>query len=296
MLNVAISISTPLFNGESSYISYDSLQSAYATVNIRFEINSNATDGLFLFNGQANNGIDYIAVLLRNSTVELLFNLGDGYTKVVANNTISMNEWHTIEVQRNGPQGLLIVDESFPVTNTSVEGTILNLGDSLYLGGVSDYSVLPNELASVSGFKGCIRNLSYNNNDPIDLIDTAINGAMIEECSDVLACLNDPCQNGGICSDQDFNSSFSCSCAVGYTDQTCDTMITECSDPDICSNGGDCIPEVVNNTLIETCVCSLPYGGSTCSDSEPRHNFTTTVLSSIYFVHFRNFLQQCFIW
>lgn len=264
---LAISISTPLFNGVSSYISYNSLQTAYATVELRLEVNSNSSDGLFLYNGQINNGPDYIAIALRSNKVELLFNLGFGYTKVISSKMITMNEWHTIEVQRTGPQAILIVDESLPVVNTSSQGSMLNLGDSLYIGGVKDYSQLPSELVLVPGFNGCIRNLSYNSN-PMDLIGSAIDGAMIGECSDALECLNQPCNNGGTCTDHDFNGSYSCTCAVGYTDQTCDTAITECSDPNMCSNGGDCVPEVVNNTLVDTCVCSLPHGGPTCADGK----------------------------
>ena len=50
-------------------------------------------------------------------------------------------------------------------------------------------------------------------------------------------CWNEPCLNGGTCSDG--IAHFNCSCQEGFTGDTCQVNIDEClSDP--CQNGGSC--------------------------------------------------------
>ena len=258
-----------MFSGDNSYLSYNSLQNAFAITVIKVEINPNASTGLILYNGQVNNGLDYIALLLRNGFVELHYDLGFGPTTIVSNSTISLQEWHIIEVWRNGPQGQLIVDNLIPAVGAVSQGTMLQLGDSLYLGGVRQYFTLPVELDIETGFNGCIRMLTVSSADvPISLISSAIDGAGIGECSNVLACLNDPCQNGATCSNTNFDSSFSCSCLAGFTGATCDTIVTDCADPFYCSNGGECFPVLTDNVLVDNCECSLPFEGETCTESE----------------------------
>ena len=262
----AISIDIPLFNGESSYISYETLQDAFAMNFLTVEINPKSLTGLILFNGGS---FDYIAILLRDGLVELHYDLNNSPTQVVSSSPITLYEWHTIEVIRKGPQGQLVVDDSLPVSSTSKQGTMLQISDYLYLGGIVDYSLLPDELDMETGFAGCIRNLTVSQSYvPVDLISSAIGGADVSDCSDALACLNDPCQNSVACTNEGFDSSFTCTCLVGYTGETCDSVVTECVDPGACSNGGECFPEVINNTLVDSCVCSLPYGGDSCNDSE----------------------------
>ncbi len=245
------------------------MKNAFAVTVLKVEINPNTSTGLVLYNGQSNNGPDYIALLLRNGYVELHYDLGFGPTAIISNNTISLHEWHVIEVWRNGPNGQLIIDDTFPVSGEVAEGTMLQLGDSLFLGGVKYYTVLPVELDIKTGFNGCIRMLTVSSsNIPINLISSANDGAQIGECSNVLECLNDPCQNGGMCSNLAFDSSFSCSCLAGFTGKTCDTIVTECTNPSFCSNGGKCFPVVMGNVSTDMCECSLPFEGQTCTDSE----------------------------
>jgi len=191
----------------------------------------------------------------------LQFDLGSGAVVIKSNSVISLREWHTIEISRTGPLGKLIVDNSIPVSGSSPGiSTMLQLGDNLHLGGVPDYSLLPEELyINNTGFSGCIQELLISQS-PINLITAAITGFDIADCSDLLSCLNEPCLNGATCIDGN-NSSFSCQCAVGYTGDTCDTFISDCSNENLCKNGGQCVVEVVNGSLTDVCKCSLPFSG-----------------------------------
>ena len=233
---------------------------------IQLQIYPNTSTGLILFNKQFS-GSDYIAVLLREGRVELQFDLGSGAVIIRSNSVISLNEWHTIEASRTGPLGKLIVDNSIPVSGTSPGlSTMLQLGDNLHLGGVPDYSLLPEELYINTGFSGCIQELLISQS-PINLITDAIAGFDIVDCSDVLSCLNEPCLNGATCIDG-INSTFSCQCAEGYTGNICDTFISECSNENLCQNGGQCIVEYVDGSLEEVCKCSLPFSGENCTESK----------------------------
>ncbi|KAK3579450.1 hypothetical protein CHS0354_028250 [Potamilus streckersoni] len=103
-----------------------------------------------------------------------------------------------------------------------------------------------------------------------------------------IGCSSHPCQNGGICIDD--NSSYSCSCLKGYTGKSCEkdirttsttfqpsltntvassithpysTLSSVNNDPclsTLCLNGGTCYL----NATVATCKCLYEYTGSTC--------------------------------
>merc|ERR1712072_752637 len=74
-------------------------------------------------------------------------------------------------------------------------------------------------------------------------------------------CAPNPCKNGGTC--KDGVNSFTCTCAAGYSGDTCETNINECaSNP--CKNGGTCHDGV--NSF--TCTCATGYSGSTCETKD----------------------------
>jgi hypothetical protein len=70
-------------------------------------------------------------------------------------------------------------------------------------------------------------------------------------------CAPNPCANGGTCSDG--VASFTCACPAGYTGETCETNIDECA-PNPCANGGTCSDGVASFT----CACPAEWTGPTC--------------------------------
>ena len=104
---------------------------------------------MILYNGQTSNGNgDFISVNLINGRVQYCYDLGSGVANLtsggeanlVQNNPtkypITLNEWHSIKITRNGPHGTLQVDDG-PVVSGSSKAPLseLNLGTSLFLGG-----------------------------------------------------------------------------------------------------------------------------------------------------------------
>ena len=65
------------------------------------------------------------------------------------------------------------------------------------------------------------------------------------------------CLNGGTCSNTD--GSFTCSCQVGYTGDTCDSDIDECNDIP-CHNEVSCM----NNNGSFICICPGGFTGEVC--------------------------------
>lgn len=217
----------PYFTGQS-HISHNSLTNVFAITSITLEVRPSSPDGLLLFNQQAD-GVDYIAVLLRDRVVEFWYNLGSGPATISSREPVELDEWHTIEVYRSGSSGRLIVDDMLPVSGTS-EGSLtgLQLGGPLFIGGVSDTasSGLPSMIREVGGYRGCIRSI-VSNAAAVLLISDAINGVGVEECP-LLPCGTSPCLNNGVC------------------------FVVESS----------------NGSSLQECQCSLPFTGDTCSQSK----------------------------
>ena len=78
--------------------------------------------------------------------------------------------------------------------------------------------------------------------------------------TDIDECFQNPCQNGGNCTDG--LNHFTCTCPRGFTGSSCETNIDECS-PNPCQNGGSCIDGISSFA----CQCLPEYTGSSCQDN-----------------------------
>ena len=189
---------------------------------LTMELRPSSPDGLLLYNQQTN-GVDYIAVLLRDGIVELWYNLGSGAATISSRTALELDTWHTIEVYRSGASGQLIVDGALPVAGSSPgDFTGLQLGDPLFIGGVSEAASgnLLLQIRGVGGYQGCIGNIS-SDTVPLRLISDAISGAGVEECP----CLTSPCLNNGACFMQTgdgFPGQY-CDCSLPFTGEICNT-------------------------------------------------------------------------
>ena len=75
-----------------------------------------------------------------------------------------------------------------------------------------------------------------------------------------LFCIGDSCKNNGTCSDS--ITSFTCSCADGFTGEECETDVDDCIDIR-CQNNGTCKDEV--NYF--SCDCGDGFTGSLCESN-----------------------------
>ena len=94
--------------------------------------------------------------------VKLRYDLGKGVGEAKSNSTVTLNTWHTVQVDRTAKRGDLIVDGGVPVSVTSPGTDVgLNVGSDFYLGGVRKLSnvnpnAVDNDPAFVQDFTGCI--------------------------------------------------------------------------------------------------------------------------------------------
>lgn len=154
----------PFFNGQA-YIEMSTLQ-AYSKVAVQVELIAYETDGVILFNAQSSTGEgDYIALLLKNSYVELRFNLGSGSVFLRSAQPIVLGASVTIDLRRHLSEGFLSVDGFENITGKS-DGPhkLLDLGDNCYLGGTpySEVKKISDILGTKKNFTGCLRSLRIN--------------------------------------------------------------------------------------------------------------------------------------
>ena len=129
-------INIPYFNGDS-YISYPSFNDSFGTTRLYLELRPNSSDGLVLYNGQMN-GTDYISLSLSLSFVQFRYDLGSGPAVIESRYALDLNEWHTIEAWRTGRSGVLIVNDIVSRGASPGIDSLLQFGEPLYLGGISD--------------------------------------------------------------------------------------------------------------------------------------------------------------
>lgn len=90
------------------------------------------------------------------------YDLGKGVGEAKSNATVTLNTWYTVQVDRIGKNGNLIVNGGAPVRVTSPGTNVgLDVDSNFYLGGVPELSnvnpnAVGNDPAVVQDFTGCI--------------------------------------------------------------------------------------------------------------------------------------------
>ena len=250
---------------------YSSLVNSFAYTRLLLEIRPASSDGLLLYNGQSGGGPDFIAVLLRDSVVEFRYNLGSGTAIIRGLSPLAANQWHTVEVVRNGKIGQLIVNDHIPAVGESGGGSFsLQLGGDLYVGGVPDYSQISFDIDLEVGFTGCIRLLETTpTNEPITFLEDSTGRHNVVNCPSSRSCAEDPCANNGTCQTDPLNRDIVCVCQDGFFGDTCQYTRVDCTILNPCQNGGQCRDvEYSNGTSEQLCQCYLPFGGRFCSQRE----------------------------
>lgn len=171
----------PFFNGQA-YIEMSTLQ-AYSKVAVQVEFIAYEADGMILFNAQTSTGEgDYIALLLKNSFVDLRFNLGSGSVLLRSAQPIVLGESVTVDLRRHLSEGFLSVNGFENITGKS-DGPhkLLDLGDNLYVGGTpfSKVKKISDILGTKKNFTGCLRSLRINEQN-ISL-DTSASTAILSQ-------------------------------------------------------------------------------------------------------------------
>ncbi|XP_049827916.1 protein eyes shut [Schistocerca gregaria] len=137
------------------------------------------------------------------------------------------------------------------IAATSQIGKTVNV---LYLGGFpAEYSDL-SEVQMKTGFIGCMHGLMVDNM-PRHILHDSLSASGISECAS-LACLSNPCYDGGTCVEH--NDEWNCLCPSGYVGKACEKSVCEVNP---CQFGATCVIFPGSGFL---CLCPLGKHGIFC--------------------------------
>uniref|UniRef100_A0AAX7TUG3 Heparan sulfate proteoglycan 2 n=1 Tax=Astatotilapia calliptera TaxID=8154 RepID=A0AAX7TUG3_ASTCA len=253
-------VTTPLFDGEESYIAYPPLTNIHDDLRVELEFKPVQRDGLIFFCGGKKMKVeDFVAISMVKGHVEFRYELGTGQAILVSPEPVSLGQWHRVVAERNKRDGHLRVDQG-PVERKTSPGKAqgLNIHTLMYIGGVSNMDILPKPANVSDMFKGCIGEVSINNKK-VDLSYSFTESRSISKCVDRSPCDRRPCLNGGHCmSSAEYE--YQCLCKDGFEGECLKEDIANdaCHSNLHCQNGGICINS--------QCVCTPGYTGLNCEE------------------------------
>ncbi|XP_064621737.1 neurexin 1-like isoform X2 [Lineus longissimus] len=205
---------------------------------IAFEFQTSEPDGLIMYNSGAESLSDFFAVELLQGRIFVILDLGSGFVKVKGSDKLLNDSIaHKVVIKHNGKDGTVAVDDETQTYKTRGKNEQLDLGGSLFVGGMNHrseaymtpYSVWTAMLKV--GFVGCIHDLEVNS----DKVDLALH-AREQEIADIgeycLAmdkqCSSRPCMNQGHCT-EGWNR-YICDCVgTGYNGIACNEVASTLS-------------------------------------------------------------------
>ncbi|KAM6924356.1 basement membrane-specific heparan sulfate proteoglycan core protein-like [Xenentodon cancila] len=193
-------VTTPLFNGDESYIAYPPLTNIHDDLRVELEFKPLERNGLMFFCGGKKMKVeDFVSISMVDGHVEFRYELGTGQAILRSPEPASLGQWHRLVAERNKRAGHLKVDQG-PVERRTSPGKAqgLNIHTPVYLGGVPSMHILPKPANISKMFDGCIGEVSINNKK-LDLWCSFTESKLISECVDNSPCDRRPCLNGGDC-------------------------------------------------------------------------------------------------
>uniref|UniRef100_A0A4W6FLZ6 Heparan sulfate proteoglycan 2 n=1 Tax=Lates calcarifer TaxID=8187 RepID=A0A4W6FLZ6_LATCA len=193
-------VTTPLFDGEESYIAYPPLTNIHDDLRVELEFKPLDRDGLMFFCGGKKMKVeDFVAISMVEGHVEFRYELGTGQAILLSPEPVTLGQWHRVVAERNKKAGHLSVDQG-PVERKMSPGKAqgLNIHTPMYLGGVHNMDILPKPANVSQMFEGCIGEVSINNKK-VDLSYSFTESRSIRKCVDNSPCDRRPCLNGGHC-------------------------------------------------------------------------------------------------
>uniref|UniRef100_A0A8C9WAM4 Heparan sulfate proteoglycan 2 n=1 Tax=Scleropages formosus TaxID=113540 RepID=A0A8C9WAM4_SCLFO len=253
-------VTTPLFDGEVSFIAYPPLTNIHNDLHVDLEFKPLDGNGLMFFSGGKKMKVeDFVTLSMVDRHVEFRYELGTGMAVLRSQDPVSLGQWHRVSAERINKDGSLKVDNTREVRRSSPgKAQGLNIHTPMYLGGVPSMDLLPKPANISAPFKGCIGEVSINGKK-VDLSYSFTESRAIEQCVDTSPCDRQPCLNGGTClSSAEYE--YQCLCQDGFDGERCEVARDTCQQDDQCQNGGRCF----NNR----CVCLGAFTGLFCEKSE----------------------------
>ncbi|XP_036623838.1 pikachurin [Trichosurus vulpecula] len=223
-----IFIQYPQFFGYS-YLTLEPLKNSYQAFQITLQFRAETEDGLLLYCGENEHGRgDFMSLAIIRRSLQFRFNCGTGVAIIMSESKIKLGSWHTVNIYRDGLNGLLQVNNGTPVTGQSQgQYSKITFRTPFYLGGAPSAYWLVRATGTNRGFKGCVQSLAINGKK-IDLrpwpLGKTLSGADVGECSSGI-CDEASCINGGTCTAVKADS-YICLCPLGFKGRHCEDAFT----------------------------------------------------------------------
>ncbi len=160
----------PSFNGQS-YLTMQPNVGSFLNINLSITLTPTAADGLVLLIATNSMGPgDFLAVGLKNGTVEFYFNQMDIMNNEVcikSREKVVLGQRNTLTLLKRGTAGSVQVNQGQTAHGTpSGDHRYLHISDqaTMYVGGHPTWDTVPPCLESyvVSGYQGCIHKVAFN--------------------------------------------------------------------------------------------------------------------------------------
>ncbi|XP_055085304.1 neurexin 1a [Periophthalmus magnuspinnatus] len=180
--------------------------------------------------------VDFFAIEMLDGHLYLLLDMGSGTTKTKAiDRKVNDGEWYHVDFQRDGRSGTISVNSVRTAYTAPGDSEILDLDDTLYLGGLPEDRaglIFPTEVWTALlnyGYVGCIRDLFVDgqSKDIRRLAEAQRAVGVKPSCSrePPKQCLSNPCQHNGIC--REGWNRYVCDCSgTGYLGRSCERDAT----------------------------------------------------------------------
>nr|XP_020501894.1 neurexin-1a isoform X3 [Labrus bergylta] len=180
--------------------------------------------------------VDFFAIEMLDGHLYLLLDMGSGTTKTKAiDRKVNDGEWYHVDFQRDGRSGTISVNSVRTAYTAPGDSEILDLDDTLYLGGLPEDRaglIFPTEVWTALlnyGYVGCIRDLFVDgqSKDIRRLAEAQRAVGVKPSCSreSPKQCLSNPCQHNGIC--REGWNRYVCDCSgTGYLGRSCERDAT----------------------------------------------------------------------
>uniref|UniRef100_A0A7N8Y7Z2 Neurexin 1a n=1 Tax=Mastacembelus armatus TaxID=205130 RepID=A0A7N8Y7Z2_9TELE len=180
--------------------------------------------------------VDFFAIEMLDGHLYLLLDMGSGTTKTKAiDKKVNDGEWYHVDFQRDGRSGTISVNSFRTAYTAPGDSEILDLDDTLYLGGLPEDRaglIFPTEVWTALlnyGYVGCVRDLFVDgqSKDIRRLAEAQRAVGVKPSCSrePPKQCLSNPCQHNGIC--REGWNRYVCDCSgTGYLGRSCERDAT----------------------------------------------------------------------
>uniref|UniRef100_A0A671SS28 Neurexin-3a n=1 Tax=Sinocyclocheilus anshuiensis TaxID=1608454 RepID=A0A671SS28_9TELE len=166
---------------------------------------------------------DFLQLMVVEGKLQLQFSIDCAETTVVLDKQVNDSSWHSATLSRYNLRTVLVLDGVSKSSEVWPQRQYMKIVSDLFLGGIPEdirISVLTlPTVKDLPAFKGIIRELKYNNKEPILLSSQRVR-MDIEGI-----CMENPCENGGTCSVVDGEPLCDCS-KTEYVGRFCNEVLT----------------------------------------------------------------------